>query len=251
MSQRHRRFSIVASILRFFYFFNFVITIYKFTCDIVTAIEKPNKYKGFGVTGRIKKSVSNLFQPVTERDFHMKKSRLCFIGCLVGVLLLSALAKHQATTGEYMGDIAAWVMMISLMILLPAGLVYRFKEKANAYSEEEWARKCDEEERKVLAAMEEMQLLKDDRTIVSTAIVNSTTIGTQKSSAASSIARGAVGGALFGVVGAVAGAVTPKKTLTTKTKDVTFSVRYASGRCELETVKFGSKRYKELAKYIA
>jgi hypothetical protein len=53
------------------------------------------------------------------------------------------------------------------------------------------------------------------------------------------------------VIGAVAGAVTPKKKITTKTKDVTFSVRYASGRCELEKVKFGSKRYNELARYLA
>lgn len=178
----------------------------------------------------------------------MKKSKFCFLGSFLGVWIAFMMAKYQTETGKYMGDIAVWVLVISLMILLPAGLVCRSKEKWSAISEEEYAEKCDKAEREVLAAMEQRQL---DRTIVSTAIVNSTTVGTQKASVGSSFARGVVGGVTFGVIGAVAGAVTPKKKITTKTKDVTFSVRYASGRCELEKVKFGSKRYCELAKYIA
>lgn len=181
----------------------------------------------------------------------MKKSRICFLGCFVGVLVFVFLAKHQVNTGEYIGDIAGIVGAVITLVLLPAGFVYRLKEKDEALSEEEFLEKVDRAERETLAAMAELARAKDDRTIVSTAIVNRTTIGTQKASTASSIVRGTVGGAFFGFVGAVAGAVTPKKTLTTKTKDVTFSVRYASGRCELEKVKFGSRRYKELAKYIA
>ena len=88
-------------------------------------------------------------------------------------------------------------------------------------------------------------------TIVSTAIVDTTMKSKTKASAGSSIVRGAVGGAVFGPVGMVAGALTPKKTTVTKAKMVTFSVRYANGECKLETVKNGSARFKELAKYIA
>lgn len=184
----------------------------------------------------------------------MRKSCFCFIGSFVGILVLAWLVQVQTNTGKYMGELAAWVMMVSLVFLLPAGFVFRYKEKRKAYEAlppEEQARIEAENERKLEEAQEKLRQLKADSTIVSTAIVNSTTIGKQKSSATSAIARGVVGGALFGPVGAIAGAVTPKKTLTTETKDVTFSVRYASSRCELETVKFGSRRYNELARYIA
>lgn len=163
------------------------------------------------------------------------------------MLVVFLMAIYQTETGEYMGEIAGWVMMVSLMILLPAGFVYRFKEKRKAYE----TLPPEEREQKLAEAHERLEALKADSTIVSTAIVNSTTIGKQKASVTSSIMRGAIGGMVFGPVGAVAGAVTPKKKITTKTKDVTFSVRYASGRCELETVKFGSRRYNELARYLA
>lgn len=177
----------------------------------------------------------------------MRKSSFCFLGSFIGLLLLAWLVQVQTKSGMYMGEIAGWIMMISFVILLPTGFVYRSKEKRKAYE----ALPPEEREQKLAEAHERLEALKADSTIVATAIVNSTTIGKQKASATSAIARGVVGGMVFGPVGAVAGAVTPKKTLTTKTKDVTFSVRYASGRCELEKVKYGSKRYNELARYLA
>lgn len=88
-------------------------------------------------------------------------------------------------------------------------------------------------------------------TIVSTAIVDTTMKSKTKASATSSVVRGAVGYGLLGPAGAAVGALTPKKTTITKAKTVTFSVRYANGECRIETVKNGSKRFYELAKYIA
>lgn len=85
--------------------------------------------------------------------------------------------------------------------------------------------------------------------IVSTSIVGSTTKSKQKASVTSAVARGVVGGLIFGPIGAVAGAVTPKKKTIETDDKVTFAVLYASGKRDVETVKFGSKRYNELAKY--
>lgn len=174
----------------------------------------------------------------------MKKSRLCFLGGLIGVCVLVWMVNYQKRTGIYMGEAASLVMAASA-IMLVAGALNSSSKKRKSYETD------PEKERKLAEAYEQLEQLKADSTIVATAIVNSTTIGTQKASAGSSIVRGVAGGAAFGPIGTVAGAVTPKKTLTTETKDVTFSVRYASGRCELEKVKFGSRRYKELARYLA
>lgn len=95
------------------------------------------------------------------------------------------------------------------------------------------------------------QLKRESATIVSTAIVNTTTIGKTKSSVKSSVVRGAVGGAVFGPIGAVAGAVTPKKTTVFKNDTVTFSILYSNGKRKVETVTVGSIRYNQLAKYLA
>lgn len=87
--------------------------------------------------------------------------------------------------------------------------------------------------------------------IVSVVIVDTTEKSKTKASITSSVVRGTIGGLLLGPVGMVAGAVTPKKKTITETKTVTFAVLYADGTRRLETVKNGSARFKELAKYLA
>lgn len=190
----------------------------------------------------------------------MKKSSFCFFGCLACVLLSMVLVNYHERLGEYAGGVVAVLCLIAFVIFLPAGFVFRAIEKHKAYKslpperreeiDADKERKREDARIKMEMEQERAERRKADRTIVSTAIVNSTTIGTQKSSMKSSVVRGAVGSLIHPVIG-IAGAVTPTKTTTTKTTDVTFSVRYASGRCKLEKVKFGSARYKELAKYLA
>lgn len=109
--------------------------------------------------------------------------------------------------------------------------------------------KSDKRERKVAAAQERLEQLKAANTIVSTAIVNSTLTSKQKASVTSSFVRGAVGTMINPAVGLI-GALTPKKKIVTKGGTVTFSILYASGDRTVETVKVGSKRYNELAKYV-
>lgn len=190
----------------------------------------------------------------------MKKSGFCFLGSVCCMVLSILVVNNQEYIGEITSDIAAVLCIIAIVLFLPLGLIFRAIEKRKAYKalsaeqrEEIEAIKEQKRERAQIQLEQERERAdrrKADRTIVSTAIVNSTTIGKQKSSMASSIVRGTVGTIIHPVVG-IAGALTPNKTTTTKTKDVTFSVRYASGRCELEKVKYGSKRYNELARYIA
>ena len=178
----------------------------------------------------------------------MRKSTFVIVGSIV----ISFIGYQMVQAGG--SGAGEFLMVVPPLIGIPWGVKMSKKEARKAYdalSDEERAKVDAERERKAAAAQERLEQLKADTTIVSTAIVNSTTVGKQKSSVGSSFVRGAVGGAVFGPVGMIAGAVTPKKKLTTKTKDVTFSVRYASGRCEVEKVKFGSSRYNELAKYIA
>ena len=145
-------------------------------------------------------------------------------------------------------------MVVPPLIGIPWGVSMSKKEKRKAYealSDEERAKEDAEREQKVVAAQERLERLKAANTIVSTAIVGGTTIGKQKASITSSVVRGAVGGAVFGPVGMIAGAVTPKKKTVIKDAKVTFAILYASGDRTVETVKVGSKRYNELAKYIA
>ena len=124
------------------------------------------------------------------------------------------------------------------------------RKRTKQYSQRELARQEHRAQRAKEAQIKREQRIADN-TIVSTAIVNSTMVGKQKASVTSSIVRGAVGGFVFGPIGMVAGAVTPKKKIVTKDATVTFSVLFESGRSSVETVKVGSTRYNELAKYIA
>lgn len=140
-------------------------------------------------------------------------------------------------------DIGAPLLMIDTVVFI----ICLVRKKPKKETPERRARREQREAR----AQAQMEQWKADNTIVSTAIVNSTTIGKQKASVTSSIVRGAVGGVVFGPVGMVAGAVTPKKKTVTTGATVTFAILYESGKRSVETVKVGSKRYNELAKYIA
>lgn len=177
----------------------------------------------------------------------MKKSTLVIVGSIV----LSFVGYQMSQAGaSSVGDL---LMVIPPLVGIPVGVRMSKKEAQKAYnalSDEERAKVDSENERKVAAAHERLEQLKANTTIVSAAVVGGTTIGKQKSSVTSSIVRGAVGGTLFGPIGAVAGAVTPKKKIVTKGGKVTFSILYASGNRSVETVKVGSKRYNELAKYV-
>ena len=151
-------------------------------------------------------------------------------------------------------NVARISLSLSLFVFLPLRFIFRWYEKRKEYqalSQKERERLDADRERKIAQAQAQMDEWKADRTIVSTAIVNTTSNGKQRASVTSSVVRGAVGGAIFGPVGLVAGAVTPKKTTITKDMTVTFAILYESGRRNVETVKVGSKRYNELAKYIA
>lgn len=158
-------------------------------------------------------------------------------------------------------SVGQFLLVIPLFTMLPIGISQHKKEKKAEYdalSPEEKAKVDAQQE----AAQQELARLNEQmaqqkaeraqgKTIVSTAIVDSTGKSKTKASATSSVVRGAVGGAVFGPVGMIAGAVTPKKNTITKTKDVTFAILYANGKRDLEKVKVGSKRYNELAKYLA
>lgn len=180
----------------------------------------------------------------------MKKSGKCFwlsLVCFILAGLMVYLDKNTDLNGQTLETIGVSSMVLCTLVFIPAGCVFRLKEKRQAFK----ALPKEEREKLEAKALENAKAFREDRTIVSAAIVNTTSKGKQKASATSSIVRGAVGGALFGPVGMVAGAVTPKKTTVTKDMTVTFSVLYESGRRDVETVKVGSKRYNELAKYIA
>lgn len=187
----------------------------------------------------------------------MKKGTLCLWSGIIGTVLGMSWGIN-ANGREEVAGMGALLFLISLFVLLPVGIYRRVKAKREAYgalSAEEKDRLAEERERKAEQAAQDWAVMKEEmraaKTIVSTAIVDTTMKSKTKASATSSIVRGAVGGYVFGPIGLVAGAVTPKKTTVTKAKTVTFSVRYADGHCQLETVKNGSARFKELAKYIA
>jgi hypothetical protein len=90
-------------------------------------------------------------------------------------------------------------------------------------------------------ALKEKERIKD-RTPVAAVVVTSK----DKLSTSGGLGGAVVGGLIAGPVGAVVGASAGKKTEVTG-QEVTFSVRYQSGRTGVETVKAGSKRFKELA----
>lgn len=187
----------------------------------------------------------------------MKSGKLCLWSGVFGTVLGVSWIVNAAGREEML-NAGTFLFLVSLFVLIPVGLRKRSKTKREAYNalsevdreriEVERAQKAEEAAEKWKQMKEE---IREANTIVSTAIVDTTSKSKTKASASSSVVRGAVGGALFGTVGMVAGAVTPKKTTITKAKTVTFSVRYANGECKLETVKNGSARFKELAKYIA
>lgn len=179
----------------------------------------------------------------------MKKGTLCLWSGIIGTVLGMSWGIN-ANGREEVAGMGAVLFLFSLFVLLPFGIFRRVKAK-RSMTEEEKACADAERERKVAETQRRLEEMRAARTIVSTAIVDTTMKSKTKASAGSSIVRGAVGGALFGPVGMVTGAVTPKKTTITKAKTVTFSVRYANGECRLETVKNGSARFKELAKYLA
>jgi hypothetical protein len=187
----------------------------------------------------------------------MEKGKLCLWGGVFGTALGGSWIVNAAGREDLL-NAGMFLFLVSLFVLIPVGLHSRSKAKREAYnalSEVEKERIAAARERAAEESAEKLKQMKEERraanTIVSTAIVDTTTKSKTKASASSSVVRGAVGGALFGGVGMVVGAVTPKKTTITKAKTVTFSVRYANGECKLETVKNGSARFNELAKYIA
>ena len=180
---------------------------------------------------------------------------------VVGVVLyiLGAVVKpNDAEVGQAFLTISGCVLFYGFVAWL-VGRSRRKKQAAyEALSPEEKVAFDAEQEAKKAARDEKWtkiyeQAVEEEkgRAIVSTAIVDSTGKSKTKASATSSVVRGAVGGAVFGPVGMVVGAVTPKKKTVTKTKDVTFAILYANGNRDLEKVKVGSKRYNELAKYLA
>lgn len=168
----------------------------------------------------------------------MSKSGKVFLAgfaVYVGTCVVATVAPEYAESVEGVGVLAISAMIFSGI----AWLVGKGKTARATLTDERAA-----------AAQAHWEEVRAARTIVSTAIVDTTMKSKTKASVTSSVVRGAVGFAIHPVAGAV-GALTPKKTTVTKAKTVTFSVRYANGECKLETVKNGSARFKELAKYIA
>ena len=191
-----------------------------------------------------------------------KKSKLCFWLSFIGFLLMFVMMEmyensNSGISEETLTMIACGSAIASMFVFLPLGFIFRFIEKRKEYQAlplEERERLDAIKERQTAEAQARAQEMREemlaDRTIVSTAIVNTTSKGKQRASVTSSIVRASVGG-LVSPGWALVGALTPKKTTVTKDMTVTFSILYASGKRSVETVKVGSKRYNELAKYIA
>jgi len=191
-----------------------------------------------------------------EGECEVKKGTI-YLWCGIIGAALGASWYVNAAGRENLAVAGKLIFFASLFVLLPVGIYKRLKAKRAAYNaltDAEKDRIAAERERKAEEAAQAWATMKEEiraaNTIVSTAIVDTTMKSKTKSSVTSSVVRGAVGYAIHPVAGAV-GALTPKKTTITKAKTVTFSVRYADGHCKLETVKNGSARFKELAKYIA
>ena len=166
-------------------------------------------------------------------------------------LIITAVAAAKGASS----DIGAPLLMIDTVVFIVYLLTRKKKRKIVtpeeqerrehvAQAQQEYREKCAE----IAQANRERKIA--NNTIVSTAIVSTTSKGKQKASVTSSIVRASVGG-LVSPGWALVGALTPKKTTVTKDTKVTFAILYASGKRSVETVKVGSKRYNELAKYIA
>lgn len=180
----------------------------------------------------------------------MKKGTMIILGSIAVMILGVRLATEKVCDETFCQVLTFTAMFVGI----PFGIHSTRKENKARYEALSPAARARIDEQKAVKlreAQEKREQWVEDHTIVSTAIVDTTQKSKTKASATSSVVRGAVGGALFGPVGLVAGAVTPKKKTVTKNKEVTFAIRYASGRCETEVVKAGSSRFNELAKYIA
>lgn len=90
------------------------------------------------------------------------------------------------------------------------------------------------------------RLRSDDQRVVSAVLID--TQEDRGKSVLSMAGRGFVGGLIGGRVGTAIGLLSAKDRV--KSKKATFSVKYASGRRDTETVDVGSKRFQELAELV-
>lgn len=90
----------------------------------------------------------------------------------------------------------------------------------------------------------------DDHLPVAAVLVTTKTNTETSKGVIGTAARTLVGGALLGPFGAAVGLASGTATTRTVSQEVTFSVRYASGRTGIETVRTDSKRFKELARLL-
>lgn len=195
---------------------------------------------------------------VNKMSGEKKKMSLGGKVMVVGVVLYAigaVVSTNDKSTGQAFLTISGCVLFYGFIGWLIGRSRRKKREAYEALSPEEKsevdAKKKAEAEQMAQFYAQAAEDRAQGKTIVSTAIVDSTAKSKTKASATSSVVRGAVGGAVFGPIGLVAGAVTPKKKTITKNKDVTFAILYANGKRDLEKVKVGSKRYNELAKYLA
>lgn len=169
----------------------------------------------------------------------MKKStRLYLIATICFILIISSLFLLIGSVPPS-SDLAMVVLMTALII--PGILCITASHRRQ--KEKEWEYFC--------LPQEEIERMKADETVVSVTYVGSESASKLKVSKVSLIARSLIGGALRGPVGAAAGAMTAKTRMVTRNSDATFIVKYASGRCESETVRIDGKRYRELVQYLS
>lgn len=159
------------------------------------------------------------------------------------------------------------VLIFLLVVSIP--IVWRFivllrrynlpenREKRKAAEEksrqeyEKWRAEAPlrKEKRKLEAHRKQMEY-HDDHLPVAAVLVTTKTHTETSKGAIGTAARTLVGGALFGTFGAAVGLASGRAETRTVSQEVTFSVRYASGRTGIETVQTDSKRFKELARLL-